>query len=520
MARAIPDVLQFTYELIVNNVVPALGNATLAVPPIPNRTSLNGTNAAMALEQAQALVRSLVGRVTTVVERVRDVACLFPPVALGVDLALIATMIIGQGVCVAGCLVCGVALIRSKRGLLAAGMVLVFVGCGISLISFALSAPMSVWVDDACFTVSGIWRSALLAQLDSTVLLACSKVEEYRATIQGFLNSTRFFYATVLIPVLRNVSLAAPDMVDSVLTSGSNFEIVDRFLNLSLVPAIALLRSVNLTALPPAAADAVRGSSVLMEGVQVATEALQRLGDCDAPLFRAWLERVSVFMCADLSQGLIMSVWGTFTAAVAMLLCVVLIAIGSPLMDNNQTSIRAAACLILAITGSVSSLVVALVGLYGSNNSTSIIGLLFANFAVLFLAFLDLSIPLRFWKTERWVRVCWAISSGFSFCAVVFSAVLLGLVVPALMTCWARDVDTCLFGCTTGRVTAVTVAAAVAVFTLIGSLVILAFSVYFVFVVPPLKPEFSELIEFDFALHAVDVATLKPVARKVTADGA
>ena len=512
MTEAVPDLVLFARNLVANNVVRGSGMlANASFVQQLNVSSLNATSVDAALEHATAIVTDVLGAVAGVVTTVREVACLFPVVSLATDLALIATMIIGQGVCVAGCLLCGAALIRSKRGLLAAGMALVFLGCAISLLSFALSAPLSVWVDDACFTVNTVLHSAARQRLERTVLLACARVDDYRAAMQGFLNTTRFFFANVLVPQLQNVSLVIPDMPGSVLDEGSNSEIVQRFLNVSLPPVLAFLHGLNLTNLTVAAADAIRGSGVVMEGVQVVSEALERLGDCESPLSRKWLERADAFMCTDLSQGLIMAVWGTFTAAVALLLLVVLVVVGSPLMSNSHTSLRAATCMVLAVTGSISSLVVALVALYGRNADDAIVGLFFATFAVLLLAFLDLSVPLRFWKTEGWVRFCWALAAGLGLVVVVLSAVLLGLVVPQLTSCWARDEDTCTFGCATARVTAVTVATAIAVFTCIAGLVLLGFGLYFVIVVPPVKNEFSEMIDFDYDMHAVYVATMKPV---------
>ncbi len=158
----VPDLFDFVVGLVpylfrlasdVVGIINSSTNLTLTIPINENftenlmRFNLSGVN----------LTGTVVGNVTGNVENFIDtflgIACLIPQVANATNLAILAIIIIGEGLSMAGSLICIAALLRSKRPLLMGGLAVLFAGSAACMACFGISTPLSVWVDDLCFTV-------------------------------------------------------------------------------------------------------------------------------------------------------------------------------------------------------------------------------------------------------------------------------------------------------------------------------------------------------------------------------
>lgn len=56
------------------------------------------------------------------------ILCIIPPIANGVNLAILSVIMVGEGLAISGSVICLIALIRSKQPLLISGLVVLFVG--------------------------------------------------------------------------------------------------------------------------------------------------------------------------------------------------------------------------------------------------------------------------------------------------------------------------------------------------------------------------------------------------------
>ncbi len=160
-----------------------------------------------------------------------------------------------------------------------------------------------------------------------------------------------------------------------------------------------------------------------------------------------------------------------------------------------------ATCLIFTIISCIAELLVALIALHSTSLSTTI-GLFFASFAVLLVAFALLALPLKLWHTRLMVRLMWVGVSVCGTAALGLNCGILGSVVPSLLTCWNSNPNTCGFECSVAVTTTMTVATVVASFgAAVGCLLIVA-GIYATYA-PYVKLPFSSDLSKDFDLHSV-----------------
>ena len=98
---------------------------------------------------------------------------------------LVVIVILGQGVAFAAALIVAIGLVRSRRNLVSTGSFLIVFSMILTGLLLAISAPLSVYMDDLCFTLS---------DTNDTVLLGCSPN-----------NSVALFQATISVINFANV---------------------------------------------------------------------------------------------------------------------------------------------------------------------------------------------------------------------------------------------------------------------------------------------------------------------------
>ena len=491
LQEMVPSADEFLRALIDNVVVPIL--------------ELAGVDVSSTAE----IVRGVFSDINRYVSLTRDIACIIPPVLIGSNMGLMILIILGQGIAIAGCAVSVVALLRGKRDLIASGFLILFSGLIFALFSFAFTTPVSVWIDDGCYTTNAFLRSSSVIPF----LFTCVNTEQLRNPIIGILNMSRFVYMSTLLPIMQNTTIfsngsTAAFSMPPLNVSGSNVMIISEFQISSIVPAIASLRVFSAAGVVRAVAVLLRVGQWYFEGLNFVSDLLLYVGDCSSLFFRDWMRTINDSVCKELPTGLGISVWTVFAALSCLILGLVLFMIGHPLLGVAVISPRLTATLCFSALSSILCLIFGLVLTYSDQKDVGTYGFFFALVALFLVIFLLASLPNRVWKTELRQRLFWATISVFAVACTGLAAAILGLSADPMTKCWAQR-EVCTFACTPLVVTSLTVSVGVASFATLAGIIVSIVAIVSAIKLPPQHAVFFGDLEHDWTKHSVELTQRK-----------
>lgn len=501
---------QLFTQMLQSDVVPALRNDT------------NGTF---------ALATHVLDDVQTYSTLVAEVACFIPSGLLGLNALTWGLCFLGEGVAISGLLLLISGVVRSKRPIMAAGFVCVAVGMAFMLISFTISTPASIYVDDGCFTAHSIVRTSKLGAF----LLSCPAQQRVYQSVVSLLNVTSFFIIHGVQPDVA--ALAAVDPRNNfpppmpTVSFDLTLPTTTRLLQAAqpqLAPLLAYLETglkksigaptqqllqvsadtviiFSVSALISVGQMLFLSQSIFAHSVMW-VQALLWIGECDSFFFVRWINTINNLVCVSMPDGLGMIVWGTFVAFFTLFLAVLLLFIGSPLMSAGSVpAISLAVHVLLALSAALSFIVAILINAsraYAS--SVDSLAVFIFDAVVCTLALGALTLPTSVW-TPLARRVMWGLLALLALALTIVNGVLLGNAVAFLQTC---NTTGCLFSCSIVAMVRSMFASIASGVMVVTGLVLMGAAAYFVLGrIDEVKVPFTGKLEVDFETHAVE---LKP----------
>ena len=418
-------------------------------------------------------------------------------------------IVFGLSITTAGCFIIFAGLFRGKYATILAGFFTVAIGSIMALICFAISTPLSVLLDDVCFTSSFFFANNRYAQ----IILSCWNEEYYKSFVVIFVNTTRTFWISQLCPILKNItensanSSLIPNFPE-IDVSKPGMAIVDEFI-IVVDSIIASIRSIDVKTLAESTVSTLEASEAFFEAIQIISTIFVTVLTCGSAFVFSYYTALTTMFCGTLIQGLGMVVWGVFASAIFLLIAGIVMISGSIFLDRSvsQTPWRLVALVFSAITF-ILSLVMGLVSLYG-DTINAVAGFYFSNTALYLAIFVILALPSRFWpKKETSMRILWLIVAILAAGDLIFSLISIGFLASQVSVCWQRSPETCSFGCSVGTMTTRMVNLIISSISALVAIILFAIAVYRIFKPFPLKKTFSD-IATDYEKHAVDLDTIR-----------
>jgi hypothetical protein len=501
----LPTFLGFGAELIRRGVIPILA---------ATNTTINlDSNTTAQIVNTTILVETYYGAVIGYVETAQTIACLAPTLLIGMNLVLFLLVLFGQGIAIAGCLIVIVGLMRSKYSLATAGFVVIATGAILALICFAVSTPLSVVIDDTCYTVNTLLNESRVGQF----LLNCMDNNVVRNAAASFIEITQILFTTQLVPTLQNSSIPVPFLPEINTTNitaypGTNNELLQVFLN-QTQQKIDFLQSINTTSVASNLSDVIFVGIAFLRSSEVLATVLQVIGDCGLPIFRTWMASLNNLVCQGLPTGLGMVVWGIFAAGVTMMLAAICMVSGVSLMDGNQIRNRIVHSMtVMTSILALGNLVVALMATYSTiqEGYSAFFYVLFALFLVSFVL-LAISRRVYFKISESFIRWVWIAHLVVSVIVIALSCAGLGIVAPQLTDCLLRNSSSCQYQCSNSQIAYFVVEVVWSALNLVGALVLAFFGIWLGIVKPPKRNFFTKNeAEKDWERMEVPMDSLKP----------
>ncbi len=372
-------------------------------------------------------------------------------------------------------------------------------------------------------------------------LLVCFVGRQLQDVADRLMNLTAFLFNDRLLPVIGSgVRISVPNF---------NFTVpvrVEMFVNNSLIPALERLvsqgkkkkkkkkyiltkekkSSSNMTIGSSRAAEALSLARMLLSGMKIVLEALVQLGDCNSGLMRQLqlfiateidgvkrkrkkekkkilTDSNKVNYCQNITWGISMSVWGSFTAAIAVFFGTLTVVIGSPLMGMGTIRAPIGVVLILDSIACNLSLLLALVAFFAGAPGDIVTPLSLVLFFLMCGSTALIMLPLHWWSTKKKVQMYWASSALLAFCQIGLAAGLLGSLASKLVFCWTWKFDECVYQCSNMDIAILSLGVAISSIILIASLVQITISIILA-AFPTVKLQFHDREpEMDWDAHAI-----------------
>ena len=488
-APVIEDVLRdLAFELVLPTAI-SLG------------LQLNLANAEDATDYWTAYINAILGQTQSVLYAMRDALCLLPSLLVGTHSGLIMLVLLGQGVAMAGGGILIVAILRGKRNAVAVGTIVLLSGLAIALITFGLSTPMSVGMDDACYTLHRFIAENEFAAL----IFECVQSDLLRNPIVAVLNSTDFVMQRTVAPVLEQLALPALNLTAD-FTIDDNVMLLEAYRNNTISPMIQYLVNLNTTGYDIKTTGIITFGGLFLAMMRFFVEFLIFIGDCSGLFFQQWIEYLDRVVCTDLPQGLFQVVWGMFACMCCMLIAMIVYLVGRPFLSSDRMPAVILFSLALAGVSGTLSLVFGIMHTLDNVVSAAENDLFYASFAVFLILFVLLALPGRWLKQRH--KIFFGLQAGAALVTLAFGIALVALLVPRGQQCWVTDESSCQFECSTMQVSGIITALIVASWNVLASLVLGIIGIVCLVRPPKLWEVFTGL-EKDWVEHAVDTKELQ-----------